>query len=73
MKTYRVAVGGLGRMGSTIDISIANACAASDRLELGAGADTLPERRDAFAGTSLAETAYGWPDLAAATVIWPDD
>ena len=51
MKTYRVAVVGLGRMGSTIDMSIANACAQSDRIELVAGADILPERRDAFKET----------------------
>ena len=51
MKTYRVAVVGLGRIGSTIDMSIANACAVSDRSELVAGADTIPERRDAFKET----------------------
>ena len=47
-KTYRVAIIGLGRMGSTIDderpagfppVSIAAACAASPRLEVVAGAD----------------------------------
>ena len=64
MRTYRVAIVGLGRMASTIDdeghwppsysvpeggkISIAGTCAASDRLELVAGADILPEKRDAF-------------------------
>jgi predicted dehydrogenase len=58
MKTYRVAVVGLGRMGSTIDISIANACDASDRLELVAGADTLPERRDAFKKTWGVDAIY---------------
>ena len=60
MKKYRVAIIGLGRMGSTIDdevkdypvftlpYSIAGACVASERLELAAGADLLPEKRDAF-------------------------
>ena len=60
MKTYRVAIVGLGRMGSTIDdevqdsgsvtlpYSIASSCRASDRLELVAGSDLLPEKRDAF-------------------------
>ncbi len=58
--TYRVAVVGLGRMGSTIDdevrdlpgvwipYSAASAACASARLELAAGADILPEKRDAF-------------------------
>jgi predicted dehydrogenase len=62
MKTYRVAIVGLGRMASTIDdevvdypaialpYSIAGACAASERLELVAGADLLPEKREAFHG-----------------------
>ena len=56
MKTYRVGIIGLGRMGSTIDeeghgelpYSIANSCAHSDRLEVVAGADLLTERRQAF-------------------------
>jgi len=60
MSTYRVAIIGLGRMGSTIDeevvdypavalpYSIAACCAHSDRLELVAGADLLAEKRDAF-------------------------
>ena len=56
MKTYRVAIIGLGRMGSTIDdehpalapYSIAAATRASDRLELVAGADLIPDRREAF-------------------------
>jgi predicted dehydrogenase len=60
MKSYRVGIIGLGRMGSTIcdeivgyeafrlPYSIAGACAASDRLELACGADTLPEKRQAF-------------------------
>lgn len=56
-KVYRVAIVGLGRMGSTIDdempagtppYSIAAACAASDRLEVVAGADTDPAKRQAF-------------------------
>jgi predicted dehydrogenase len=58
MKTYRVAVVGLGRMGSTIDMSIANACAASDRIELVAGADIIPERRDAFKETWGVSSIY---------------
>jgi predicted dehydrogenase len=61
MKTYRAAIVGLGRMGSTIDeevqhypaialpYSVAGACKASQRLELVAGADVLPEKRQAFA------------------------
>ena len=55
-KTYRVGIIGLGRMGSTIDdeghtelpYSIAASCVASERLELAAGCDLLPERRNAF-------------------------
>ncbi|MBI2950504.1 Gfo/Idh/MocA family oxidoreductase [bacterium] len=62
MKTYRVAIVGLGRMASTIDdevvgypsialpYSIAAACKASPRLECVAGADILPEKREAFRG-----------------------
>ena len=56
MKTYRVAIIGLGRMGSTIDdehpalspYSIAASARASDRLELVAGSDLIPDRREAF-------------------------
>ena len=56
MKTYRVAIIGLGRMGSTIDdehpslapYSIAAATRANDRLELVAGSDLIAERREAF-------------------------
>jgi len=60
MTTYRVGIIGLGRMGSTIDdefddleewrspTAIAAACSVSDRLEVVAGADLLPERREAF-------------------------
>jgi predicted dehydrogenase len=51
LKTYRVAVIGLGRMGSTLDMSVASAAAESERLELVAGSDLLPERRDAFKDT----------------------
>lgn len=60
MKTYRVAVVGLGRMGSYIDdqlkdspamilpFSVAACSVASDRLELVAGADILTDRRQGF-------------------------
>ncbi|MBI2192317.1 MAG: Gfo/Idh/MocA family oxidoreductase [Planctomycetes bacterium] len=60
MKTYRLAIVGLGRMGSTIDAevvdypayplpySIAGACQLIPRLQLAAGADILPEKRRAF-------------------------
>ena len=60
MKKHRVAIIGLGRMGSTIDdevrdypaitlpYSIASAVSASSKLELCAGCDILPEKRDAF-------------------------
>jgi predicted dehydrogenase len=60
MKTYRAAIVGLGRMGSTIDeevvgypsitlpYSVAASCQASDRLELVAGSDLLQEKREAF-------------------------
>ena len=60
MKTYRTAIIGLGRMGSTIDqevmdyppvtlpYSVAASCGVSERLELVAGADLLPEKREAF-------------------------
>ncbi len=56
-KKYRVAIVGLGRMGSTIDdefppgspaYSIAGACRASQRLEVIAGADIDPAKRAAF-------------------------
>ena len=50
MKKYSVAVIGLGRMGSFLDMSIANAAKESDRLELVAGADLLEERRTKFEG-----------------------
>jgi predicted dehydrogenase len=60
MKKYRVAIVGLGRMASTIDdevkdslsdwvpYSIASSCQVIDSIDLVAGADTLPEKRDAF-------------------------
>lgn len=56
-QSYRVAIVGLGRMGSTIDdelpagsppYSIAAACRASERLTVVAGADIDPARRQAF-------------------------
>jgi predicted dehydrogenase len=56
-KIYRVGIVGLGRMGSTIDdelpagspaYSIAAACRGSDRLEVVAGADIDPAKRQAF-------------------------
>ena len=56
LKTYRVAIIGLGRMGSTIDdeghtelpYSIAASTLASDRLELAAGCDIDRGKREAF-------------------------
>lgn len=60
MEKYRVAVVGLGRMASTIDdevkdysaitlpYSIAASCQEIDRVQIVAGADLLPEKRDAF-------------------------
>ena len=56
MKTYRVGIIGLGRMGSTIDdeghtplpYSVAAACRASERLEIAAGCDLRTERREDF-------------------------
>lgn len=56
-KKYRVAIVGLGRMGSTIDdefpagspaVSLAAACSASQRLQVVAGADIDPAKRAAF-------------------------
>ena len=58
MKTYRVAVVGLGRIGSTLEMSVANACLASGRLELAAGADIILERRDAFKETWGVDAVY---------------
>ena len=60
MKTYRLGIIGLGRMGSTIcdeivgypafalPYSIAASARASDRLELACGCDLLPAKREAF-------------------------
>ncbi len=60
MKKYRVAIVGLGRMASTIDdevkdslsdwvpYSIASACKQIESIDLIAGADILPEKREAF-------------------------
>jgi predicted dehydrogenase len=56
MKKYRVGIVGLGRMGSTIDdeghtelpYSVAASCQASQRLEVVAGVDLVPEKRQAF-------------------------
>ena len=60
LKTYRVGIIGLGRMGSTMDhevagspsfalpFSIAATARASDRLELACGADLLPQKLTAF-------------------------
>jgi predicted dehydrogenase len=55
MKTYRVGIIGLGRMGSNMGdndlgspYSIAAAAAAIDRLEVVAGCDLQPEKREAF-------------------------
>ncbi len=57
-RTYRVAIIGLGRMGSTIDdefpdrsppYSVAASCQASDRLRVVAGADIDAAKRAAFA------------------------
>ena len=58
MKTYRVGIIGLGRMGSTIDdeghavkpYSIAACCEVIDRLELVAGSDLQADKRAAFTG-----------------------
>ncbi len=56
-KTYRVAIIGLGRMGSTIDdefpdrsppYSVAASCKASDRLQVVTGADIDAAKRAAF-------------------------
>lgn len=60
MKQYRLAIIGLGRMGSTIDdevmdypviirpYSIASAARAIPRLEIAAGCDIVPAKNDAF-------------------------
>ncbi|MBI2190377.1 MAG: Gfo/Idh/MocA family oxidoreductase [Armatimonadetes bacterium] len=71
MKTYRAAIIGLGRMGSTIDAevvdyppfilpySIAGACKAIPRIDLVAGADILPEKRKAFGEKWGVQALYG--------------
>ena len=67
MKTYRVGIIGLGRMGSTIDdeghtplpYSIAAACRASDRLEIAAGCDLRLERREDFSRRWGVHAFYG--------------
>ena len=56
MKTYRVGIIGLGRMGSTIDdeghavkpYSVAACCEVIDRLELVAGSDLQADKRGGF-------------------------
>ena len=70
MRTYRAAVVGLGRMGSTIDeevvdypaialpYSIAASCKTSHRLELVAGSDLLPDKRKAFRDKWGVEALY---------------
>lgn len=66
-KVYRVAIVGLGRMGSTIDAempegyppySVAAACAASPRFEVVAGADIDAAKRDAFRDTWQVDALY---------------
>jgi len=66
MKTYMVAIVGLGRMGSTIDdehpalspYSIAAATQAHDRLELAAGSDLIADRREAFGARWRVDALY---------------
>ena len=66
MKTYRVGIIGLGRMGSTIDdegrstdpYSIAACCRASDRLTLAAGTDLQLDKREAFRERWGVEAVY---------------
>jgi len=66
VSTYRVAIIGLGRMGSTIDdeghsplpYSIAAATGASDRLELVAGCDLDAGKRTAFSQRWGIEAVY---------------
>ena len=66
-KIYRVAIIGLGRMGSTIDdetpegapvTAVAAACAASDRLAVVGGADIDPAKREAFRARWGVESLY---------------
>ncbi len=66
MKTYRVGIIGLGRMGSTIDdeghatkpYSIAACCKAMDQLDLVAGADLQADKREAFQARWGVEAVY---------------
>jgi predicted dehydrogenase len=66
MKTYRVGIVGLGRMGSTIDdekhavkpYSIAACCQEMDRLELVAGADLESGKREAFSERWNVDAVY---------------
>lgn len=70
MKTYRVGIIGLGRMGSTIcdevvgyeafklPYSIAGACKESPRLELACGCDLSAEKREAFKERWACEAVY---------------
>ena len=66
MKTYRVGIIGLGRMGSTIDderpddlpFSIATSCRASPHLKLAAGCDLLADRREAFTARHSVKAVY---------------
>lgn len=66
MKTYRVGIIGLGRMGSTIDdeghttkpYAIAACCEAMDQLDLVAGADLQGDKREAFQARWGVEAVY---------------
>src|SRR5438093_582244 len=70
MKTYRMAIVGLGRMGSTIDAevegypsitlpySIAASAKAISRLELVAGCDLVPAKTEAFSKKWGVERTY---------------
>ncbi len=66
MKSYRVGIIGLGRMGSTIDdeghsllpYSIAASCRASDHLDIAAGCDLHAEKREAFKDRWGVEALY---------------
>ena len=66
MKSYRVGIIGLGRMGSTIDdeghsplpYSIAASCRASDHLDIAAGCDLHVEKREAFKDRWGVEALY---------------
>jgi len=66
MKSYRVGIIGLGRMGSTIDdeghtpfpYSVAASCQASPRFEIAAGCDLRQEKRDAFRERWGVEATY---------------